>query len=191
VLGEEHGQPQAVHDVIDEGERAQPVDVDPDGSRGAGCDRCVRVLLFHVAPLDGVVDLLYIIQEAMNPVKHTRSANTGATRAALHRYRREYARLKRQLRDIGYICLGSVYQRWQTCGTPSCACHSDPQRRHGPYYQWTRKVNGRTEARLLDASLVRLYQEGIRNHQRLDAIVKKMQEVSLAAFEAAKTQAKP
>lgn len=126
----------------------------------------------------------------MSPVKHTRSANTAAVQDALRRYRREYEHLKRQLRSVGYICLGSVTQRWLTCGTPSCACHRDPERRHGPYYQWTRKVNGRTEARMLDESLVRLYKEGIRNHQRLDAIVKKMQEVSLAAFEAAKIQAK-
>ncbi len=126
----------------------------------------------------------------MKTVKHTRSANEGAILEALRRYRQEYERLKRQLRGVGYICLGSVSQRWLTCGTPSCACHADPKRRHGPYYQWTRKVNGRTEARMLDASLVRLYQEGIQNHQRLDAIVKKMQEVSLAAFEAAKIRAK-
>lgn len=124
----------------------------------------------------------------MTVVKYTRSANAGAALEALRRYRREYERLKRQLRRVGYICLGSVAQRWLTCGTPSCACHADPKRRHGPYYQWTRKVNGRTEARMLDESLVRLYQEGIRNHQRLNAIVKKMQEVSLAAFEAAKRQ---
>jgi hypothetical protein len=127
----------------------------------------------------------------MFPVKHRRSANTAAMREALRQYRQEYERLKRQLRSVGYVCLGSVTQRWLTCGTPSCTCHRDPQRRHGPYYQWTRKVNGRTEARMLDASLVRLYEEGIRNHQRLDAIVKKMQEVSLAAFEAAKKHAKP
>ncbi len=126
----------------------------------------------------------------MKTVKHTRSVHEEAILEALHRYRQEYERLKRQLRGVGYICLGSVSQRWLTCGTPSCACHSDPKRRHGPYYQWTRKVNGRTEARMLDASLVRLYQEGIQNHQRLDAIVKKMQDVSLAAFKAAKIRAK-
>lgn len=111
-------------------------------------------------------------------------------RDALRRHRQEYDRLKRELRSVGYICLGSVSQRWLTCGTPSCACHSDPTRRHGPYYQWTRKVNGHTEARMLDASLVRLYQEGIQNHQRLDAIIKKMQEVSLAAFQDAKIRTK-
>ena|SRR6516162_5923921 len=126
----------------------------------------------------------------MKSVKHTRSVSDAALRAALRDYRQEYARLKRELRSVGYICLGSVSQRWLTCGTPTCACHADPKRRHGPYYQWTRKVNGRTQARMLDASLVRLYQEGIQNHQRLDAIVKKMQEVSLAAFGAAKIRSK-
>jgi hypothetical protein len=126
----------------------------------------------------------------MKTVKHTRSANEGAILETLRRYRQEYERLKRQLRSVGYICLGSVSQRWLTCGTSSCACHFDPKRRPGPYYQWTRKVNGRTEARMLDASLVRLYQEGIQNHQRLAAIVKKMQAVSLTAFEAAKIRAK-
>jgi len=43
---------------------------------------------------------------------------------------------------------------------------------------------------MLDESLVRLYQEGIRNHHRLDAILDKMREVSLAAFEAVKIRSK-
>lgn len=126
----------------------------------------------------------------MSGVKHTRSRNGRTPAEALRRYRQEYEHVKQQLRSVGYICLGSITQRWLTCGTLSCICHRDPTRRHGPYYQWTRKVNGRTQARMLDESLIRLYQEGIRNHQRLDAILQKMQEVSLKAFEAAKIQAK-
>lgn len=54
-----------------------------------------------------------------------------------------------------------------------CACHLAPDRRHGPYYQWTRKVGGRIETRMFDESLVRLYQEGIQNHRRLNAILQK------------------
>lgn len=109
---------------------------------------------------------------------------------ALRRYRQEYQRLKRQLQALGYVCLGSITRRWITCGNQACACHRDPDRRHGPYYQWTRKIGGRTQTRMLDESLVRLYQEGIRNHHRLDAILDKMREVSLAAFEAVKIRSK-
>ncbi len=125
----------------------------------------------------------------MATVKRSRSRND-LRPDALRRYRQEYQRLKRQLETLGYVCLGSITRRWITCGNPACACHRDPNRRHGPYYQWTRKIGGRTETRMLDESLLRLYQEGIRNHRRLDAILEKMREVSLAAFEAVKIQSK-
>jgi len=125
----------------------------------------------------------------MAAVKKAQSRN-GPRPDALRRYRQEYQRLKRQLQALGYVCLGSITRRWITCGNPACACHRDPDRRHGPYYQWTRKIGGRTQTRMLDESLVRLYQEGIRNHHRLDAILDKMREVSLAAFEAVKIRSK-
>ena len=104
----------------------------------------------------------------------------------LSRYRNRYEKLKAKLRDLGYVCLGSITCRWLTCGKPSCICHRDPSRRHGPYYHWTRKLRGRTQSRMLDESLARLYQQAIRNHQTLDAIIQKMQELSLLAFQAAR-----
>lgn len=125
----------------------------------------------------------------MAAVKRAQSRNRPRS-DALRRYRQEYQRLKRQLQALGYICLGSITRRWITCGNLACACHRDPDRRHGPYYQWTRKVGGRTQTRMLNESLVRLYQEGIRNHRRFDAILEKMREVSLAAFEAVKIRSK-
>ena len=121
----------------------------------------------------------------MKTVKPKR-ARTSPTKAGLVRYRREYERLKKQLRQMGFVCLGSIAKRWLPCGKSSCVCHRDRRRRHGPYYHWTRKVDGRTESRMLPESLVRLYREGIRNHRRLDVIIKKMREVSLLAFQAAK-----
>lgn len=105
---------------------------------------------------------------------------------ALQRYRRRYERLKAKLRDLGYVCVGSITRQWLTCGKSSCACHHDRDRRHGPYTYWTRKVTGRTQTRLLDESLLRLYGQGIRNHRKLDALIEKMREVSLLAFQAAK-----
>ena len=99
-------------------------------------------------------------------------------------HRREYEQLKRQLRGIGYICLGSIVQRWVACGKEACACHHDPAKRHGPYYQWTRKIRGRTQSRLIPESLIRQYREGMRNHRRVDRILERMREISLRAIEA-------
>ena len=30
------------------------------------------------------------------------------------------------------------------CGQPQCACHRDPAKRHGPYFEWTYKAKGKT-----------------------------------------------
>src|SRR6266566_2588015 len=39
-------------------------------------------------------------------------------RERLRHYRREYARLKTRLREIGFICEGTLVERWMQCGKP-------------------------------------------------------------------------
>jgi hypothetical protein len=111
-------------------------------------------------------------------------------RIALKRYQREYENLKRELGRIGYICDGSIARYRVSCGRSYCGCRRDPKRRHGPYTYWTRKVRGRTDSRNLPKSLVPLYREGIRNHRRLRRTIEKMRELSLLAFDAAKSETK-
>src|SRR5438477_8576554 len=62
-------------------------------------------------------------------------------RERLRHYRSEYARLKARLRAVGFICEGSLVERWMQCGKPNCACASDRARQHGPYFQlsWKEK----------------------------------------------------
>lgn len=123
----------------------------------------------------------------MRQVKRNRSPSKGPTEdRALARFRDRYEKLKANIRALGYICRGSIARTWLTCGKPSCICHRDPAQRHGPYTYWTRKVGGKTQSRVLDESLARLYEQGIRNHQSLDAIIEKMRELSFLAFEAAR-----
>lgn|ERR1035438_6284432 len=47
---------------------------------------------------------------------------------------------------------GSLSPRYVKCGKPNCACRRDPKARHGPYYSWTRVVNGKTQSRFLSAA---------------------------------------
>ena len=127
----------------------------------------------------------------MRAVKPNRSRpKPAAHERALGHYRKRYEALKAKLRALGYICRGSISRPWLTCGKPSCACHSDPAQRHGPYTYWTRKVGGKTQSRMLDDPLARLYEEGIRNHRKLDLLIEQMGELSLLAFQAAKMASK-
>jgi hypothetical protein len=46
---------------------------------------------------------------------------------------------------------GSLGERFLKCGKASCACHRDPDARHGPYYSVSRVVHGQTHSRWLTA----------------------------------------
>ena len=98
-------------------------------------------------------------------------------------YERRYQDLARQLADIGYIAAGSLALRHNRCGKPNCNCHGDPPQLHGPYWQWTAKVNGKTVNRRLTQREAELYQEWIDNDRRHRALVAKMREVAAKATE--------
>lgn len=98
-------------------------------------------------------------------------------------YQRRYQDLARQVADIGYIAAGSLAQRHNRCGKPTCRCHGDPPQLHGPYWQWTAKVNGKTVNRRLTPSEAELYQEWIANDRRHRALVAKMREIAAKATE--------
>src|SRR6266550_4592482 len=95
-------------------------------------------------------------------------------RERLRHYRREYARLKTRLREIGFICEGTLVERWMQCGKPNCACATDRASQQGPYYQLSWKEKGKTESRRLPAEHATLYRQWIANRQRLQSIIQQM-----------------
>ena len=105
------------------------------------------------------------------------------TNAELARLRREYRALQDQIHRLGFIAPGSVLERYTICGTQGCRCHADPPTRHGPYFQYTRKVDGKTLTRRLTAEQADRYREWIANRRRLDALTEQMDQLSRQAAE--------
>ncbi len=105
------------------------------------------------------------------------------TVSRLDAYERRYRELARQLGDIGYIASGSVAPRFNRCGKANCACHADPPRLHGPYWQWTAKVDGKTVNRRLSQREAELYNEWIGNDRQARALLANMREVAAKATE--------
>lgn len=101
----------------------------------------------------------------------------------LQAHHRRLRRLAERLLPTGLISSGSVSTRYAPCGKPGCRCHSDPSQLHGPYWQWTTKVNGKTVTRNLNQRQASLYQEWIANRRRLLAVLAEMEEVSQQAAE--------
>jgi hypothetical protein len=76
-------------------------------------------------------------------------------------------------RDIGFgLALpGTLIERHVRCGKPGCRCHADPPVLHGPYWQWTRKVAGKTITRLVPDEQLDDYRQWLDNDRRLRALV--------------------
>ena len=98
--------------------------------------------------------------------------------ARLRAYAQDYRRLAAQLAEAGYLWSGSITRQRLTCGKPTCACHRDPARRHGPYAYWSTKVKGRTVSRLLSEEEAEFYEEWIENRRRLEKLQREMLQIS-------------
>ena len=111
----------------------------------------------------------------------------------LERYERSYRGLAEQLATelatIAFISPGSVVSRYTSCGKPGCRCQGDPPQRHGPYYQWSRALSGKTVSRRLNETDANLYRTWIANRRRLEQIIAQMEETSTAAGELLLSQA--
>lgn len=106
-----------------------------------------------------------------------------STAARLAAYERSYRQLAERIADIGYIAAGSITQRYTRCGTPSCRCHADPPQPHGPYWQWTAKIDGKTVTRRLNETEARLYQQWIDNDRQLRGLIDRMRTTAAKATE--------
>lgn len=96
-------------------------------------------------------------------------------------YERRYRELARQVANIGLIHSGTITRRLTRCGTPGCRCHADPPSLHGPYYQWTTKIDGKTVTRRLNQTEAKLYQEWIANDRQLRSLITQMRQVAAKA----------
>ena len=103
---------------------------------------------------------------------------------------RRYHTLAAQLADLGLIVAGSLTRRYTHCTGPGCRCNADPPRPHGPYWQWTAKVNGKTVTRRLTDAEARLYQEWIGNDRKLRALIDQMRTAATQATELIMEQAR-
>lgn len=101
----------------------------------------------------------------------------------LQRYQRQFEALRAELTELGFFCKGTILARRMRCGKTTCACQSDPAQRHGPYFEWTYKVKGKTMSLHLQPKEAQVYQEGTAQWRRLRKLLARMENLSRRAIE--------
>jgi len=96
------------------------------------------------------------------------------------RLERRLQNLKRSLLDLRPAIQGSILERTIRRHDPARPGNT---KAYGPYYQWTRKVAGRTAIQNLTAVQAKVYARAIRENRRLERIVADIRATSLKLLE--------
>jgi len=91
--------------------------------------------------------------------------------------------LKKQIADLGISIPGSIQTMYLRCGKKNCRCHQAEEQRHGPYYLWYRRINGKTTTQSIAEEDVHVYRTWISNRDKMETLVKNI--VNLGADYAA------
>lgn len=98
--------------------------------------------------------------------------------------RRERERIAREIAEIDYALPGSIVERMMRCGSPRCTrCKDDPPRLHGPYWQWSRKVDGKTVSKMLSEEQLARYRPWLNNARRLRELVAELEALTIRTVE--------
>jgi hypothetical protein len=109
------------------------------------------------------------------------------TPSALAKHAQRFQDLKRSFDQLDYFCKGTVLKRMTKCGKAYCACRSDPKKRHGPYFELTYKVEGKTVNVRLAPEAAPLYQAASAQFRKLKTTLQRLEKISQTAL---KLQAK-
>lgn len=97
--------------------------------------------------------------------------------------RNAHAAIAARLAKVGFALPGTLLERRMACGKPTCRCKADPPQLHGPYHQWTRKIDGKTVTRRLTDEQAAVYGPWFANARRLRELVNELEALSLRIFE--------
>jgi hypothetical protein len=109
---------------------------------------------------------------------------------------RRFLELRTELQRLELFCKGTVLARRMKCGQPSCPCHADPNKRHGPYWEWTYKAAAKTVNVRLSPQAGPIYKAASLQHRRLKSLLQRLEKLSRTALgqsarEAVASNAKP
>ena len=107
---------------------------------------------------------------------------TASPRATARSQAQRFAALKREILHLDYFCKGTVLKRMMKCGNPQCPCHRDPNKRHGPYWECTYKLQNKTINLKLYPETLPLYRAAVRQHRKLKSLLSRMERLSRSAL---------
>lgn len=103
---------------------------------------------------------------------------------------KKITQIRNRISAFDFACSGTLSERTTVCGKPTCRCAKDPHARHGPYYEWTRREDGRLAHTNLSVDEAKVLRRAIRNYREIQKLLRQWERESLKVIRAGR-QTKP
>lgn len=94
-----------------------------------------------------------------------------AKRPSRSRMRQRTKELRRAIGAMDYVASGTLHTRTKVCGRKNCRCAEDPDARHGPYYEWSRRRDGRLIHSIISEQQAALLARAIDNYREIQRLL--------------------
>ena len=94
--------------------------------------------------------------------------------------RRRINEIRSRIDDFDLVCSGTLHERTKTCGKPNCRCATDPEARHGPYFEWSWRQDGRLCHKIVSPEQARELKQAIENYRKIQALLTRWERESAA-----------
>jgi hypothetical protein len=109
-------------------------------------------------------------------------ANARSIKTQIATDSKRFQELKADLARIEYFSKGTVLARMIKCGKTKCPCGADPKKRHGPYFEWTYKQQGKTVNVRLTAEAAPFFQAASKQYRKLKSTLARLEKLSRQAI---------
>jgi hypothetical protein len=72
---------------------------------------------------------------------------------------------------MDFVVSGTLHTRTKVCGRPNCRCAHDPEARHGPYHEWSRRLGGRLVHSVVAPEKAAEIGQAIKNYREIQTLL--------------------
>jgi len=72
---------------------------------------------------------------------------------------------------MDFVVSGTIHKRTKVCGRKNCRCAVDPAARHGPYYEWSRRQEGRLFHSIVTPEQAEVLSRAIHNYREIKQLL--------------------
>ena len=92
------------------------------------------------------------------------------------RIRAKSQKLRRLIGRMDFVASGTIHVRTKVCGRKNCKCATDPEKRHGPYHEWSRRKDGKLSHKVVTPEKAQLLKRAIANYREIQTLLAQWEE---------------